>query len=50
MQIKEKLTFTITFVNGKAREIKEFKDTHPNLTHPAIYLRGVETLLKETNK
>ena len=42
MQIKKRLTFTITLVNSEAEKIKEFKDWRPNLTHRVVYLRGVE--------
>ena len=47
MQIKKRLTFTITLVNSEAERIKEFKDSRPNLTHRIVYLRGVEGLLTD---
>jgi len=42
MQIKKRLTFTITVTNGEAEKVKEFKDSRPNLTHREVYLRGME--------
>ena len=47
MQIKKRLTFTITLVNSEAEKIKEFKDSRTNLTHRIVYLRGVEGLLTD---
>ena len=44
MQIKEKISINITFVNSKAKEVKSFLESH-SYTYPKVFLRGIEGLL-----
>lgn len=42
MRIQEKIGINITFVNGKAKEVKSFLEKHPKITYGQIFLRGIE--------
>ncbi len=46
MQIKQKIGINITFVNGKAKEVKSFLESH-KYSYPKVFLRGIEGLLTD---
>jgi len=46
--MKQTLDIYITLTGDKAKEAEEFKKHHPELSHPAIYMKGIEQVQKET--
>ena len=47
MKLKTRVCVNMTFVNGTAVRVRDFKEKHPKITHNEIYLKGLEIIEKE---
>ncbi len=45
--MKQTLSIYITLTGDKAKEAEEFKKKHPEVSHPYIYMKGIEQVKKE---